>query len=259
MDMGVGLGETILILLFILLFFGSKQMPKMLKDIGGIIATVKIKVNDFLAEMRETVEEKQKPSLDWAGEKKTEIRKKMLALRRKEPQEETNNKSERIVLKLFASEEWKRASSLLVYLSMPDEVQTGLIIKTAFSQNKRVIIPYSGINPGDLKISELKNPEEDLQKGRFGILEPKKEKIRRFFKSDLDIVICPGVAFDRQCGRLGFGKGYFDGFLKELRGMVPVIGLAFDFQILPEPLPFSNHDVPMNMIFTESEFVSSSK
>lgn len=259
MDMGIGLSETLLILLVILLFFGSKQLPKILKDFGHFSSMAKIKLNDFLAEIRQTVEEEKKPTIDWVSEKKAALRKNMLALRRSQSLEELQKKSKQIAQNLMESVVWKEAGLILIYLSMPDEVQTDNLIKAAFLENKRVIIPYTQENSGDLKISELKSLEEDLQKGRFGIREPKNDKIRRFFKSDLDLVICPGVAFDRHAGRLGFGKGYFDNFLKELRGMIPVVGFAFDFQILQEPLPFSYNDIPMDMVFTESEIISAPK
>jgi 5-formyltetrahydrofolate cyclo-ligase len=84
-----------------------------------------------------------------------------------------------------------------------------------------------------------------LKKGPYGICEP---VVQRFVKrEDLDLVIVPGVAFDRRGNRLGRGKGYYDRFLKKLPNEAISFGLAFDFQILPS-LPATKTDVSVNKV-----------
>jgi 5-formyltetrahydrofolate cyclo-ligase len=75
-----------------------------------------------------------------------------------------------------------------------------------------------------------------------------------FFKSDIQLIVCPAVAFDRYGGRLGRGKGSYDRFLKEMKGRVPIYGIAFDCQIMgsQDRLPFAYHDVVMDQVVTES-------
>ena len=69
------------------------------------------------------------------------------------------------------------------------------------------------------------------------------------FRSQLFLV--PGVAFDAACGRLGYGKGYYDGLLGRIKAHVPTIGLAYDVQMVPS-VPMSSTDVRLGTVFTES-------
>ena len=84
-----------------------------------------------------------------------------------------------------------------------------------------------------------------LEKGRYGILEPAQKRFCGI--KALDLVIVPGVAFDRRGNRLGRGKGYYDSFLQKLPNDTPSIGLAFDFQILPI-LPTTPTDVSVRRV-----------
>jgi 5-formyltetrahydrofolate cyclo-ligase len=73
-----------------------------------------------------------------------------------------------------------------------------------------------------------------------------------FLKSDLDLVLCPGVAFDTRGARLGRGKHYYDNFLSELKGKIPIVGLAFSCQISNTPLPCDPYsDIRMDEVITE--------
>jgi 5-formyltetrahydrofolate cyclo-ligase len=66
----------------------------------------------------------------------------------------------------------------------------------------------------------------------------------------IDLVMVPGVAFDRRCARMGHGKGYYDKLLENTRPETPLIALAFECQLFPE-IPVAPHDVFMNKIITE--------
>lgn len=88
----------------------------------------------------------------------------------------------------------------------------------------------------------------DLEKGSNGIMEPKKE----FAASDIsefDIILVPGLAFTENGDRLGFGGGFYDRLLKQVKGYK--IGIGYDFQVLPE-IPVEDHDVTLDMIITDS-------
>jgi 5-formyltetrahydrofolate cyclo-ligase len=107
-----------------------------------------------------------------------------------------------------------------------------------------------------MSAAEIFDADADIVAGANRIPEPRPELRKKFFRSDLEAVVCPGVAFDLQGGRLGRGRAYYDVFLRELRGKVPLIGIAFDCQIHKENLPFEYHDVPMDMVITESGVVA---
>ena len=86
---------------------------------------------------------------------------------------------------------------------------------------------------------------ERLIKGPYGVRQPSART--GVSLSKLDVVVVPGVAFDRRGNRLGRGKGYYDRFLKKLPKKTHRIGLAFDFQILPA-MPVSRHDLGVDKV-----------
>ena len=97
------------------------------------------------------------------------------------------------------------------------------------------------------------NSMDDMKKGAYGILEPK--TVRKADENNIDVILVPGLAFDRNGGRMGFGKGYYDRLLESSKAVK--IGLCYDFQIL-EKIPTESHDVPMNFVITEKEILEES-
>jgi 5-formyltetrahydrofolate cyclo-ligase len=140
----------------------------------------------------------------------------------------------------------------MLYVSTKNEVETKSRINELLANNKRIILPYCKNTLNELGMAEIKNIEQDTLPGMFGILEPVERVRDNFFKSDLQLIVCPAIAFDIYANRLGNGKGYFDTFLKEIKNRTPVFGIAFDCQIYQENLPFDYHDVSMDQVITES-------
>ena len=126
------------------------------------------------------------------------------------------------------------------------EVDTWMMIEKAFLIRKRVALPIVEQNKGAL-IPTLISSMEDVHKGTYGILEPHLNPDRVVAVKDLDVVIVPGLAFDKHHNRLGRGAGYYDRFLSTLPKTVTTVGLAFDFQ-LTESLPVEAHDVRLGQI-----------
>ena len=96
------------------------------------------------------------------------------------------------------------------------------------------------------------NGTDSLKPGIFGIMEPIEQKTT-VDESEIDLIIVPGVAFDRQLNRMGRGKGYYDRLLSTLQ--VPKIGICFDFQ-LQDMIPIEPFDKKMDMIITEKEVIT---
>jgi 5-formyltetrahydrofolate cyclo-ligase len=139
---------------------------------------------------------------------------------------------------------------LMIYLSFGNEVQT-----TSFLTESSVVVPYC---EDDTIVPVRIFSREDIELGRFGILEPK-QKIRNdvgrhVTPEQLDIVIVPGLAFDTSGNRLGRGKGYYDRFLSPLPAKVILIGLAFECQIVKQ-VPVDYWDCPVSMIVTEKRII----
>ncbi len=136
-------------------------------------------------------------------------------------------------------------STYLLYSSFGNEVDTSRLINSLQKEGKSVFLPILR-SDGLLGIGEFVS-ENDLVKNRFGIFEPSTAvNVKNF-----DIVVVPGVAFDKNCDRLGFGKGYYDRLLTEIKTKLK-IGLSYDLQIVDE-LPSEVHDIPMDIVLTETK------
>ncbi len=178
------------------------------------------------------------------GLTKEQIRSKILLRLKTQKEESRERKSKLIKKRLFRTEVFKKAEFVMFYIALKDEVNTEEMIKEAKKLGKKVIVPVCKKNRITLRPCILEdNPS--LKKGPYGVCEPAIE--RGIPLKDLDLVIVPGVAFDKKGNRLGRGKGCYDRFLKKLLKDTPTIGLAFDFQILPS-LPRQTHDVSVNKI-----------
>ncbi|MBU0568256.1 5-formyltetrahydrofolate cyclo-ligase [bacterium] len=155
-------------------------------------------------------------------------------------------KSKKIKERLFSLPEFKKAKTILFYLSTPNEVGTLEMIKEAFKEGKEIAVPV--VRGRNLVISKLLDLAK-VKRGAFGILEPEEE--RPLSPREIELAIIPGVAFDETCARLGQGKGYYDRFLAEIKGKLPLIGLCFEAQVSAKKLPREDHDLLLDKVITE--------
>ncbi len=180
---------------------------------------------------------------------KEKIRKELLGLRRGFERKDLEEMSSKVRKNLESMPEFRKARTIFFYVSLEDEVETHSLIKDSIKKGKKVIIPY--LDEKEIFLSELKDFKE-LEKGRFGVLEPKKESIRKADISHADLIIVPGIAFTKQGHRLGFGKGYYDRLLVKSEALKAA--LCFSFQIIDE-IPVEEHDIPVDVIVTEKEII----
>jgi len=194
---------------------------------------------------------------DTIRQHKALIRETMLALRDALDPDEQAAKSLLIKSNLFSLPEIMSASSLMFYVSFRNEVRTEPMIKHALSLGKQVIVPITDLKNKRLQLSQIKDFDEDLAPGTWGILEPKPGKIRPVAYSDIDVVVTPGLAFSEQGWRIGYGGGFYDRLLSESRKKA--YALFFEMQMLPE-IPFiAGQDVPVNYIITEKRVINCKK
>ena len=158
----------------------------------------------------------------------------------------------RIICRALASlPEYAAARSVLFYVDIRAEVRTQHFLPTALADGKQVVVPYC--HAGRLELFRLESMSE-LATGSYQILEPRpdlrSQSQRRIGIDQVDLVVVPGVAFDRDGARLGHGQGYYDKLLAGAREQTPRVALAFECQIFPT-LPTAPHDVPMHVILTE--------
>jgi 5-formyltetrahydrofolate cyclo-ligase len=183
---------------------------------------------------------------------KNNLRKNLIKKRKKLSSSKIFKNSNQIKKTLFDLNDFKNASVILFYISYNNEVYTHEMIKDALSLGKKVIVPKSNTQNQTLILSKLTS-WDDLELGSYGILEPKKEKIKKTSFEEIEIIIVPGVGFDKKGNRIGHGKGYYDKLLKKSKNAFH-IGLAFEYQII-DKIPVDSHDIPVDMIITEDRII----
>ncbi|MBI5574619.1 MAG: 5-formyltetrahydrofolate cyclo-ligase [Elusimicrobia bacterium] len=176
---------------------------------------------------------------------KERIRKKILGIRKKIGKKTADANSIEILKKLFRMKEFCQAKKVMFYSSFGNEVNTEKMIKKSLELKKQVFLPK--ILRGKIIPVQIENLK-DLVRGRFGIPEPRNMNYELRTMNSLDVIIVPVVAFDKNCNRIGFGKGYFDRFLKTQKAIK--IGIAYNFQIVKK-IPVSKKDVPTDLVITE--------
>ncbi|WP_069648900.1 5-formyltetrahydrofolate cyclo-ligase [Caloranaerobacter ferrireducens] len=185
---------------------------------------------------------------------KSELRRKVLNKRKELSNRDIVNLSDKIIDLLINTTLYKNANYIMTYIDFRNEVKTEKLIKKSLEIGKKIIIPISLTESRELLLSELKDYDNELTTGAYGILEPKKEYIRKVSSQILDLIIVPGVVFDKRGYRIGYGGGYYDKFLLNISKSVPKVALAFDFQVV-EKINEEKHDIPVDYIITEKGIV----
>jgi 5-formyltetrahydrofolate cyclo-ligase len=256
MDMGIGFSELLLILLLILVFFGSKEFPRFIREGARLLARMRSYSEKVKRELNGISDGSESPPRVTDDEniqiQKKELRNKYLALRRSLVPAIRTEKSGLVCGHLKESTQFRNAAAVMIYVNMGSEVETRELITEMARSGKRVIIPYCKSGSRSMGIGEITNIGNDIIIGEGNVPEPRFELRDHFLLSDLRLIVCPGVSFDTYGGRLGRGSAYYDNFLRELKGRVPLFGLSFDCQMHEGHLPFSYNDVPMEQVVTES-------
>ena len=155
----------------------------------------------------------------------------------------TNNKKEldnKIFNKVINLKEYKESNSILTYISLKEEADTLKLIEYSLKIGKKVAVPKC---EGDIIKFSLISNLTDLKKGKFNILEPITNNVVTDFKNSICII--PGVAFDKQNNRIGYGKGFYDKFLHNYDGTK--VGLAYK-ECICEKIDIEKTDIKIDKI-----------
>ncbi len=185
---------------------------------------------------------------------KSDLRKKYLQKRDRITPVARARDSAIIRQRVFGRPEWEDAHTILAYVSFRSEVETHKLIQEGLAQKKRMVLPVIDPATQEIHLSEL-GAWGDLAPGVHGIYEPAALFRKRVEPVEVELVLVPGVAFDRKGGRLGLGGGYFDKLLVQMPG-AKRFGLAFSIQVRKSPLPMHDHDIHMQAIITEKEVIT---
>lgn len=185
------------------------------------------------------------------NKRKNEARKTFLKAREGLSESETAVKNRSILEKVLQLEAYRSARTVHLYASIGErnEVDTFRLMKHSLEAGKHVIVPVMQ-DDGRL-IHASVHSIKDLKKNSWGVPEPvDPEPVE---EPDPDLIIVPMVAGDLKKNRLGYGKGYYDRFLKG-RGTLKA-GLLFELQVSGDPLPTGPHDVPLDILITEKRVI----
>lgn len=188
-------------------------------------------------------------------ETKKHIRHQILELRETMPQGECLEKSKIILQKVLADEHYQKADCLLTYLDCRKEVKTAQLVEQAWLDGKSVYCPkIVGQTMFFYRITSF----NEVRVGYKGILEPIESEKPALIptKEGLRQTLCimPGVVFDRQLHRIGYGRGFYDRFLAE-KDELMTIALCFDYQLLKE-IPSEEFDLRPKILYTETQKLS---
>lgn len=179
---------------------------------------------------------------------KTALRKRMAYQRDSLMPEDRAAASEAITARLLALPEWAAARTLFLYLSFRSEVSTRALLLAALESGRRVLAPRVNRQQRTMDACAVFSPA-DLAPGAWGILEPT-AAAPVVDPREIDLVIAPGLAFDAAGGRLGYGAGFYDRYLRQVRPDCARAGLAFEMQRVPA-VPCSSTDERLNLLVTE--------
>ena len=166
---------------------------------------------------------------------------------------ETTYKEKSVLIhkKLLQEQGIKNAQVIGITLSVFPEVETWDLIKLFWSQGKRVVVPKCEPKSRMMTFYEITSFNQ-IENVYMNLSEPIPHMTTKVSKEEIDYLIVPGLAYDRQGFRLGFGGGYYDRFLTDFKK--PTISLAFHMQIV-EKIPTDDYDVPIEKIMTENETI----
>lgn len=157
--------------------------------------------------------------------------------------------SAQVVKNFQTLEAFKNAETVALYMAIDGEVQLDSLFSTCWKLGKRTCIPVFNADAGIYEMAEI-TAETRFKSGQYGIREPVAPEL--VSSNWIDLMVVPGVAFDRKGNRLGRGGGYYDRLLDGFSGHSAAV--AFDFQLFPE-IPHTSHDIPVDSIATETIIV----
>lgn len=185
---------------------------------------------------------------------KDELRQVMVKKRDQMPAHFIYRVHDAICERMLAWPIFQAATCVAIYVSVRKEVDTHRLIDQALEMGKQVCVPVTQ-GKGVMAFQALFSLDE-LQPARFGLLEPAYDAAQVVVPEGLDLVMMPGIAFDKSGNRLGFGGGYYDRYLAHCDATR--VALAYGFQVVAG-IPTESHDICMDWLVTEDEVIACQK
>ncbi len=161
--------------------------------------------------------------------------------------------SQQACRRLTESEWFGRAGKVMLFLSMPQEIDTTDAIHEALTRGKCVVVPRIDRGERTMRAVEIHGLDEEMETDTQGLRHPIRDV--PVPEEQIDLVVAPGLAFDRHGHRLGRGAGYYDRFLGQPALRAKICGFGFAFQVVPS-VPTEPHDRTLDWIVTEERIIT---
>ena len=182
--------------------------------------------------------------------KKKCLRNNYIAIRDEIPESARKEKSQKIFSRLKSLEEYKKARRIFIFVSMGSEVET-IFWLDELLENKEVLIPATKKGDPEMKMARLLSKDE-LVENYWGILELPEDLVPEREENTCDLIITPGLAFDRQGYRIGYGSGFYDRFFSSHEGYR--LGVGFHEQLVDD-LPRDEYDLPVHAFLSDADYL----
>ncbi|WP_096188415.1 5-formyltetrahydrofolate cyclo-ligase [Evansella halocellulosilytica] len=183
---------------------------------------------------------------------KLQLRQRMKASFHQLSERERHTKTKKIHEQLYQWSGWHQADVIGTTISVGSEVNTYTLIEKCWQERKRVVVPKCEPNSKQLHFYHLTSFSQ-LEDSFYGLKEPNPDKCERIEPANIQLLIVPGLVFDKSGYRIGYGGGYYDRFLA--RNHLETCALCYEFQMVHE-VPHEDHDIPVRTIITESDLIS---
>src|SRR5690606_36488607 len=169
------------------------------------------------------------------------------------PQARRQEAADAAAARLLAAPEWRNASTIMLYLALPDEQETAALFERALADLKHVVVPrITDTDENRMVAVEIRSlAPDDLRSDHFGVRVPGGEPPEAPLEG-IDFIVVPGLGFSRRGDRIGRGKGYYDRFLASPARRASTCGFAFDEQVL-DALPADPHDRRLDLLVTPGD------
>lgn len=185
------------------------------------------------------------------SQEKRDLRKQLLAKLLSLTGEELKRRSQNVEKRLSSLPIYKNAKLVMLYYPLKGEVDILRMVRKDLGL-KRFCFPFMNLETKDLEVYEVNNLEEDFSAGPFGVMQPRPDRTKRVDVKEIDMVIVPGLAFDRKLNRLGRGAGFYDRFLIRLNPPCKKVGIAFEPQIVEDLPTHPSQDQKVDLVVSEN-------
>jgi len=163
---------------------------------------------------------------------------------------EIRRRSAMIAERVLALDVFRSAGVVMLYLPVRNEVDMTLAVKHCLNDGKTLVLPRMDYDADRIVAHRVEDLVGQLVLARMDLMEPDPARTAVVAPEAVDLVVVPGLAFDRCGNRIGWGRGYYDAFLASAGARATRVGVAYGFQVV-EAIEHDGHDVPMDCIVTE--------